>query len=153
MHILFSFVQLFNTQQSASSSDEFVLRRYQQNNISYILVDLHFWVDMLLSTALNVLALASSVIGDRSRCGPRDPHERLMQQHAAHEDENRQPHSAKFGNDRSYASSTSTSGSTNVNTYVHVVASLAEASDFNQQMVDDQVRRAHCIDIFQRNHC
>lgn len=100
---------------------------------------------MLLSTTLNVLALVTSVNAERSRCGPRDPHERLVKQHAAHEDENRQPHSLKFGNDRSFAASTSsTSGFTNVNTYVHVVASAAEAGDFNQQMVDDQVRRLHC---------
>ena len=93
---------------------------------------------MIFAAAISVLALTSQVLAERTRCGHKDPGERLVASHQAHDAETRVPNSVKFsGGAASY--SIDPNALINVATYVHVVTSSAESANFNQDMVNGQV--------------
>ena len=93
---------------------------------------------MHYAAVLSLLALASRTVVARDRCGPKTPGERLIEAHRAHDAELRAPNAAKIPSTAAYAT-IDPNQPINVATYVHVVTTSAEASNFNQQMVDDQV--------------
>lgn len=94
---------------------------------------------MLFTAAISALALTSQVLAERTRCGHKDPGERLIASHEAHDAETRVPNSVKFSGGAS-TYSIDPNALINVATYVHVVTSSAEAANFDQNMVDSQVR-------------
>lgn len=88
---------------------------------------------MQLTSSLALLALATSSLAERSRCGAHEPHDALVKEHEAQEMEDRKTDIA------SGYSRESTTGSIEVTTYAHIVTTKEHAMSYTFEQVNDQL--------------
>lgn len=94
---------------------------------------------MLFTAAIGLLALSSPALAQstKTRCGGKDPHDRLTAEHRQAEAEHRATTPMNPGHASTF--SFDASATINVNTFVHIVTSQAKTGSYNQKMVNDQI--------------